>query len=150
MPLIELFVPEGALEADTRDRLVEELTTTLLRWEGAPDNEMSRAISWGYVHEVPAGHQYVGGRPLDGGEPRYRVKITVPEGALDDRRKAGLVEDATRLVLAAEGGPEDEAAAFRVWVMIREVTDGNWGGAGRIFRLRDIAQAVGARSAQPV
>jgi phenylpyruvate tautomerase PptA (4-oxalocrotonate tautomerase family) len=150
VPLIELFVPEGALEPEARDRLVEELTTTLLRWEGAPVNDVSRAISWGYVHEVPAGHQYVGGRPLDGGEPRYRLKITVPEGALDDRRKAGLVEDATRLVLAAEGGPDDEAAAFRVWVTIREVADGNWGAAGRIFRLRDIAQAVGARSAQPV
>jgi phenylpyruvate tautomerase PptA (4-oxalocrotonate tautomerase family) len=150
VPLIELFIPEGALEPDTRDRLVEDLTTTLLRWEGAPDNEVSRSISWGYVTEVAAGRQYVGGRPLNGGEPRYRLKITVPAGALDDRRKAGLVEDATKLILAAEGGPDNEAAAFRVWVMIREVTDGNWGGAGRIFRLRDIAQAVGARSAQPV
>lgn len=30
------------------------------------------------------------------------------------------------------------ADRLRVWVIINEITDGNWGGAGQIFRLADI------------
>jgi phenylpyruvate tautomerase PptA (4-oxalocrotonate tautomerase family) len=140
MPMIELTLEEGALTDDARADLVEGLTAALLRAEGAPDNEMSRSIAWAYVDERPAGSINVGGRPADA--PRYRVKLTVPEGALDDDSKAQIVEDATKLVLQAEGAADDPAAAFRVWVIVREVKDGNWGGAGRIFRLRDIAKAI--------
>ena len=82
MPMIELTLEEGALTDDARADLVEGLTAALLRAEGAPDNEMSRSIAWLYVDERPAGSINVGGRPADA--PRYRVKLTVPEGALDD------------------------------------------------------------------
>jgi hypothetical protein len=37
-------------------------------------------------------------------------------------------------------GAEGDEAAFRVWVFIHEVPDGHWGGAGRVFRLRDIVK----------
>jgi len=67
----------------------------------------------------------------------------VPEGALDDERKSGLVADVTRTVLEHEGSPVDVANASRVWVFINDVPDGNWGGAGRIFRFKDIARMVG-------
>lgn len=140
MPMIELTLEEGALAPDARAELVEGLTTALLRREGAPDSDFARSIAWTYVDERPAGSINVGGRPADA--PRYRIKVTVPEGALDDEGRAGIVEDATRLVLEAEGAQDDRAAAMRVWVLVREVKDGNWGAAGRIFRLRDIAKAV--------
>ena len=142
MPMIELTFEEGALTPQAKDTLVEGLTEALLRWEGAPpDSELARSIAWAYVDERPAGSLYVGGSPADAS--RYRVKFTVPEGALDDERKAGIVEEATRLVLEADGAdPGDAAAAFRVWVIVREVKDGHWGGAGRIFRLRDLAKAI--------
>jgi phenylpyruvate tautomerase PptA (4-oxalocrotonate tautomerase family) len=143
MPMIELTVPEGALDKRAQDELMEKLTFTLLRWEGAPeDSDAAKAVSWGYVDERPAANVYHGGRPVPA-EPLYRVKITVPEGALNDEKKSGLVAEATRHVLEAEGSdPDDAGAAFRVWVIIREVADGNWGGAGRIFRMRDIARLV--------
>jgi phenylpyruvate tautomerase PptA (4-oxalocrotonate tautomerase family) len=149
MPMIELTLPEGALDKGAQDELMAELTTTLLRWEGAPeDSEAAKAISWGYVDERPAERVYQAGRP-EPAQPTYRVKITVPEGALDAERKSGLVADVTRAVLTAEGSdPEDLAAGMRVWTIIREVTDGNWGGAGRIWTLRDIARAVNGRNAE--
>ena len=31
---------------------------------------------------------------------------------------------------------------MRVWVLVHEVPDGNWGGAGRTWRLREIAALV--------
>ncbi len=86
---------------------------------------------------------YQGGRPDAGASARYRVTVTVPEGALDDERKQELVSEITTQVLAAEGS-DDPTASFRVWVMIREVPNGNWGGAGRIWKLRDLAKLVTA------
>lgn len=96
---------------------------------------------------------YQGGKPAPA--PRFRVNITVPEGALTERRKGMLVEEATRLVLEAAGeDPADAAALLRVWVMIGEVRDGNWGGAGRIIRFGDLKRLVetgaDARSDIPV
>ena len=143
MPMIELTLTQGALDKTAQDDLMEKLTFALLRWEGAPeDSEAAKAVSWGYVDERPRGNVYQGGRPQPA-EPIYRVKITVPERALDDEKKAGVVAEMTRHVLEAEGAdPEDPAAGMRVWVIVREVADGNWGGAGKIWRLRDIARLV--------
>jgi phenylpyruvate tautomerase PptA (4-oxalocrotonate tautomerase family) len=147
MPQIELTVPRGALSDAALDQLMGEMTTTLLRWEGAPDSPAAREVSWGYVHEVAPERTYHGGANAADEAPRYRVDVTVPEGALDDEKKSGLVGDVTKLVLAAEG-TDDEAAPMRVWVIVREVPDGNWGGAGRVWRLREIAQFVGAGERQ--
>jgi phenylpyruvate tautomerase PptA (4-oxalocrotonate tautomerase family) len=142
MPMIEITYPEGTLAPETRERLVEQVSLTLLKWEGAPDNETARSLAWAYVDERPAGAINVGGRPPD--EPRYRIRLTVPEGALDDERRAGLVAEVTEQVLAAEGSPNELQHAARVWVIISEVADGSWGAGGRIFRLRDIAEFIGA------
>jgi phenylpyruvate tautomerase PptA (4-oxalocrotonate tautomerase family) len=148
MPMIELTMPEGALDKAAQDALMEKLTFALLRWEGAPeDSEAAKTVSWGYVDVRPAGDVYQGGRPQPAA-PLYRVKITVPERALDDEKKAGIVAEMTRHILEADGAdPEDQDALMRVWVIVREVADGNWGGAGRIYRLRDVARLVmGGRS----
>jgi phenylpyruvate tautomerase PptA (4-oxalocrotonate tautomerase family) len=142
MPQIELTLPRGALGGDAIDSLMGEMTTTLLRHEGAPDNAASREISWGFVHEVD--RVYNGGAPLNGAAPRYRVDVTVPQGALTPEKKNEIAGDMTRLVLEAEGAGDDEAAPMRVWVLVHEVPDGNWGGAGRTWTLREIAQLVGA------
>ena len=147
MPQIELTVPRGALTDAALDDLMGELTTTLLRWEGAPaDSAAAKEVSWGFVHEIAPERTYHGGANAAAEAPRYRVDVTVPQGALDDAKKAGLVGDVTKLVLAAEG-TDDPAASMRVWVIVSEVPDGNWGGAGRVWRLRDIAKFVMAGDA---
>ncbi|MEA2143616.1 MAG: hypothetical protein QOI64_2046, partial [Solirubrobacteraceae bacterium] len=135
MPQIELTVPRGALSDAALDDLMGQMTSTLLRWEGAPDSAGAREVSWGYVHEIAPERTYHGGANAAGELPRYRVDVTVPKGALDDEKKSGLVGDVTKLILAAEG-TDDEAAPMRVWVLVHEVPDGNWGGAGRTWRLR--------------
>jgi phenylpyruvate tautomerase PptA (4-oxalocrotonate tautomerase family) len=147
MPQIELTVPRGALSDAAIDRLMGEMTTTLLRWEGAPDSAGAREVSWGYVHEVARERTYHGGANAAGEPARYRVDVTVPKGALDDEKKSGLVGDVTKLILAAEG-TDDPAAGMRVWVIVHEVPDGNWGGAGRTWTLREIAQLVNAAEPQ--
>jgi phenylpyruvate tautomerase PptA (4-oxalocrotonate tautomerase family) len=132
MPQIQVTVPAGALTDDGRTTIQGDLARTLLKWEGAPDNEFFRAQAWAYLHELPAGAQIT----AEDTEPRFRVDVTVPAGALDDKRKAGLVEEVTGLVLAAAGLEEDQA--LRVRVVVHEQADGTGGAGGQIFRYADL------------
>lgn len=132
MPKIQLTVPAGALTDQGRASIQADLARTLLMWEGAPDNEFFRAQSWAFLHELPVGAVVT----AEDAEPRFLVDVTVPAGAVDDKRKAGLVEDVTGLVLAAAGLEADQA--LRVWVLIHDQADGTWGAGGQVFRYADL------------
>lgn len=135
MPMIEVTYPVGSIEDGRRAELLDELAGALLRWEGAPDTELIRSITWVYATEIDPAGLAVGGRP--GGQPRFRVDVTVPLGALSDRRKAGLAKDATALVLAAAGLAREDG--MRVWTIFHEVPDGNWAAAGEVVRFAELA-----------
>ena len=77
------------------------------------------------------------------------MDVTVPAGALSDRRKAGLAGDATKAGLAGDvisvlqAAGLGEADALRVWVLIHEQADGTWGAGGQIFRYSDLVAFAG-------
>src|SRR4051794_27018869 len=126
MPMIEVTAPEGAIAPDAREELLEELAGRLLHWEGAPDTEFFRSISWVYFNEIPADGLHVGGRR--GGEPRIRVEVTTPEGALSQRRRAGVVADMHAAVSRAAGvAPRGGVYVLGLW---RGNAGGGWGGRG--------------------
>jgi phenylpyruvate tautomerase PptA (4-oxalocrotonate tautomerase family) len=140
MPIIELTVPAGALANTTE--VQRELAAVLLRWEGAPDTEFFRTQAWSYLRELPVGAQVT----AEDDAPRFRVDVTVPQGALSERRKAGLVAEVTATVLKAAG--LTEADALRVWVLVHEQAEGTWGAGGQIVRYADlVALAKGAADA---
>ena len=143
MPCLDVTYPAGALDAATRTHLAESLTTTFLRWEGAPDTEFFRQQCWVYFHELPEGAVNRAGVPAD--VAIYRVNATVPEGAMSDRRKEGLVKDVTEQMLDADGGERDP---LRVWVLIGERPEGNWGAAGQIIRFAQLREAAKAAREQ--
>jgi phenylpyruvate tautomerase PptA (4-oxalocrotonate tautomerase family) len=132
MPMIQLTAPTGALTAKGREGVQGELANTLLRSERAPDTAFFRSVAWSYLHELPEGAQTT----AEDHEPRFRVDVTVPQGALSDRRKAALVKEATAVVLDAAGLAENEA--MRVWVLIHEQPEGTWGAGGSIVRYSDL------------
>ena len=138
MPMIELTVPAGVVSAEKCRDVQKTLATTLLKWEGAPDTAFFRAQAWSRVDEVPGGAFTA----LEDDEPRFRVDVTVPEGALSDRRKEGLVKEATANVLDAAG--LTEADALRVWVLIHEQPEGTWGAGGAVVRFAELAALVKA------
>lgn len=144
MPMMDLTLPEGTLSHDQRTALVDELTTVLLRAERAPDAQFFRDITWVFVHELPAGDVYVGGRPV--AQPIVRLEVTTPEGALSDRRRAELVENATRAIREAAGIAEEDTLQ-RVWVVCREVPEGSWGAGGQVVRFKMLADAAAAARA---
>lgn len=139
MPKLNITLPTEALSTEARQELPEKLASTLLRWEGAPDTAFFRSISWAHLIELPAGAI----RTPDGeADPHAVVEVTVPDGALSDRRKAGMVEEMTDEVLEATGWGAD--AALRVWVIVSEVPDGNWGAGKQIIRFEQLRETAKA------
>lgn len=155
MPMIDLTFPQGALAPESQAELVEKLTAALLRNEGAPDNDRTRAMTWVYLHELPAGAINIGGHPAD--VTVYRVVITVPEGTLlhgpgpvGSTSRRNLVGEVTDAVLAAEGGIPTSADLGRVYCLIREISDGYWGALGSTVRMEDIASIASAEQETPL
>ncbi|MGI5426481.1 tautomerase family protein [Streptomyces sp. CA-179760] len=141
MPMIRLTAPVGALTEQGRQSIQRDLAAVLLRWEGAPDTAFFRAQAWSYLTELPERAQVT----AEDDAPRFLVEVTVPQGALSERRKAGLVEEATKTVLAAAGLASDDA--LRVWVLMHEQPDGTWGAGGSVIRYTDlVALAKGQRT----
>jgi phenylpyruvate tautomerase PptA (4-oxalocrotonate tautomerase family) len=142
MPMLDAYIPQGALAADAERALLAKLTDMLLEHEGAdPANEAVRDLAWVFVHRPET--VYVAGTPA--AEPRYRFVTSVPEGQFNPERRAAMVKAITEAVLDAEAGahPRDPE---RVWVFTPEVPEGTWGGGGQIAGLADIAgRALGDR-----
>jgi phenylpyruvate tautomerase PptA (4-oxalocrotonate tautomerase family) len=148
MPMIEVTAPAGTIAPEAREELLDELAGRLLHWEGAPDTEFFRANSWIYFHELPADALFVGGRA--GGDSRIRVDVTTPEGALSQRRRAGLVADVHAAVSSAAGLTPEEG--YRIWVLCREIAEGSWGAGGGIVefeKLRAASKAERERAEAP-
>ena len=138
MPMLDAYIPDGALPAQTEARLISRLTDLLLEHEGAdPRNPAARALAWVFVHRPAAVH--VAGEPA--AAPHYRFVASVPEGQYDDTRRAAVVAAVTEAVLDAEDGAHARDPG-RVWVFANEIPDGTWGGGGRVMRLGDIVGHV--------
>ena len=142
MPMVDLTLPKGQFELAEQEALAAELTRLIMEWESGIDKPGYDKASWAFVQEADVIE--VGGRPRrPGGRQVYRVVASVPKGSLDDRRRVGLMDDVARAVIAAEGSEPTVENLMRVWCIIDEVPDGNWGVGPRPMRLRDLAARFG-------
>jgi phenylpyruvate tautomerase PptA (4-oxalocrotonate tautomerase family) len=144
MPMLDVYIPDGALQPKDEAALVNQITEILIRHEGFdPADPVARSASWAFLHRPAA--VYVGGAPADA--PRYKVIASVPEGQLDERKRAGVIAEVTDAILDAENGawPRD---AGRVWVFPTEVPEGYWGGRGQITPLAAILSRLGGHDAE--
>ena len=74
----------------------------------------------------------------------FACRSPLPDGALSDRRKGVLVDSVNQAVLRATG--LDEGEGLRIWTLINEVPDGNWGAAGQQIRYKQLVElAAGER-----
>ncbi len=148
MPRVELTYSAGALPDDAKGELAKQLAEAMLRWEGAPDTDFFRAISWVHVHELAAGATFTADGPAE--LSQFVIDVSVPEGGLSDRRRAGLVEEFTKLVREAAGLSDEEG--LRVWVLVHDIAEGRWGAGGQIIQfeqLRAAAKAEREKAAAP-
>lgn len=135
MPMLDAYIPAGALSPAAEEQLLADLTDLLIINEGAdPSNPQVRSIAWLFVHRPEA--VFVAGSPVSA--PRYRFIASVPEGQYDPERRQAMAHSITEAVLDAEQGSYERDPA-RVWVFTPEVPEGTWGATGRIVTLADIA-----------
>src|ERR1700733_89547 len=108
MPMLDAYIPEGALAQDAEERLLTKLTDLLIVNEGAdPTNAQVRSIPWLFVPRPPDVN--VAGSRAE--LPRYRFVASVPEGQYDAERRQAMVADITTAVLDAEDGAYDRDPA---------------------------------------
>jgi phenylpyruvate tautomerase PptA (4-oxalocrotonate tautomerase family) len=140
MPMIDLTFVRGSFEDQALSRLTDELVTVLLRAERAPDTPFLRDNTLVYLHALEPAELSVGGRGH--GEARFRVDLTVFEGALDKDRKEQLTADVHAAVCAAAGIEPQGSRAFHVWTLIHEIPEGNWAGGGKVIYYQQVKGLV--------
>lgn len=138
MPMLDVYIPEGALPAEAEMRLLRQLAEILIGHEGAdPTDPVARSLAKVWLHR-PAAMLHAGEEPS---VPHYEVIASVPEGQLDDERAASAFAAITGAILAAEDERYDQDP-LRIWVIANGIPDGNWGAGGHIVRLADIAALI--------
>jgi len=143
MPLMELTYQEGALTPEARDQLVEDLTTNLLKAEGAPNTEFFRSVTWVLINERPAELVYAGDKSAAG---VVKLDVVTPEGALNDDRRAQMIEAGTSTLREAFGIADEDA--LKVWVLCRDVVDGGWGAGGNVIHYKELVEIAKAQRAE--
>jgi len=143
MPMLDVYITDGALHPGAEAALLNQITEILIRHEGFdPASQVARAASWVFLHRQAT--VYVGGSPEDA--PHYKVVASVPEGQLDEKARAGVIADVTEAILDAEDGawPRD---AGRIWVFPTEIPEGCWGGRGQATPLATILARLAGHDA---
>lgn len=144
MPFVEVFTPAGSVTKEQRGRISERLVAEVMKGEGAPDTDAARSLSWLVWHEPEVWS--IGGRLVgDGESPRYVVRVTVPADSLDDTKRAEIVRRVTDVLADADDKPERMfGLPLASFVLLNEVSEGNWGSIGRIFRFPEVEAFIAA------
>lgn len=145
MPLMRITHQRHAFSAAQKAELAEKLTHAMLMGEIGEDTPAGRAVANIIFTEVDqASDWYVGGKiepaPPKGG--RFMIDIVFPVGAADQAAKTELhraVESVLSEVLGVEAEFPKRAGD---WVMLHEITSGNWGFSGRTMGSPEIAGVV--------
>ena len=146
MPIMQVYYPETALDEARKADLAQRLTDVLIAMEGGADTRGGRAFAWVLFTPVKPGDWLVGGRQDDhfvDPPGRFLVHVTIPEGYMNARHKSEVHASVNAAIMAATGGGDAPDAGRSALVVIDEVTEGNWGAAGRTISLNSIAGTVG-------
>jgi phenylpyruvate tautomerase PptA (4-oxalocrotonate tautomerase family) len=146
MPVMHIHYPSGALDASQKSTLAGRLTDALLDMEGGARTDGGRAFATVLFTPVASGDWWVGGRDDESyvSPPgRFLVRVSIPEGYMDQRHKSSVHRAVNAAICDAYGGTGDPKLGANILVTIEEVTEGNWGAAGRTISLASIAETVG-------
>ena len=135
MPMLDAYIPEGALSPSAERELLAKLTDPVDRARGGRPQQRDGAKARLGLRPPPSGVR--GWRPVKGAA----LPLHLPGPRRPVQRRAscrGDRGDDTGRGRGAWRHPE-----LRVCVFTCEVPDGWWGGAGRILRLADIYELAG-------
>lgn len=140
MPLLQIHLPKESFTGRQKQQFAQNATQILLTLEGMANNPKAQNLSWVQFCEFASDDFYMAGHSVE--KPHYRIEIKVFQGTMNADKKQQLTAQLTELILEIEGTDHNLLNAARVWVMIEEVPDGNWGGAGKIYRIADLMQMM--------
>jgi phenylpyruvate tautomerase PptA (4-oxalocrotonate tautomerase family) len=141
MPWINLTVRKGTFTKEVQHAVMAKLTDALMFWEKIPDTPEARKKMKGWVYLVDEDSDYNGGTPHHN-DPFYFIEVRLPAGRFDTLTKQHMIKDFTKIILLAEGKPDDAEGANRVWITILEIQRDDWGIAGHTDWLRDYESAL--------
>jgi phenylpyruvate tautomerase PptA (4-oxalocrotonate tautomerase family) len=148
MPMCDVYIPVGALEPGAERKLIARVTDILVsheirRFEDLmptgtvkASHDRASSIAWVFVHRTET---YVAGLPIEA--PVYKFEVTIPQGMIDDAFIPALYPDVFAALKEAEGDKHHRLSQ-RVWIFVREVPNGNWGGGDRAMTVGKIADYV--------
>lgn len=144
MPIMQVCYPENALDTERKAALARRLTDVLMAMEGGGNTKAGRAFAWVLFTPVKTDDWWVGGR-IDNEfvQPpgKFLVHVTAPEGYLSAAHKSEVHAAVNEAIVAVVGAKSSTGSS--ALVIIDEVTEGNWGAAGRTISLASIADNVG-------
>lgn len=142
MPMIDLTIPADTLTDEHQARLVKELTRIFVKWEEGTEVPGYEYAAWAFVHEAK-GTAVAGKLRGPGKAPLYRVICSMPKGSMNERRKAGMIAEVTETIMTLEPRDHWKPDVNRVWCIIVDVPDGDWGSGGQVTTLRDLVDRFG-------
>jgi phenylpyruvate tautomerase PptA (4-oxalocrotonate tautomerase family) len=141
MPLIEMFVSAGILDAEAKAQIHQNLGRQILEVEGGTGAPLERAITWVFISEVDGDTWSVGGEPVTADrQARVLTRVTVPVGSMDDERRERLAARVQHEIVAALGY---DPGPINTICLINEVPTGNWSGGGLVVGFADIMRMLG-------
>ena len=157
MPFIRITCPEKALTAEQKAQLAPLLTDGVMGQEIDPVTDAGRDITALMFNEIADHNCFIGGRSLDKpkhpGDTFWLVEIMVAAGFFDQARREAVqaaIRKAFVTVLGDDGsviehdGVRVSPAYFvRLYSLIIEIPEGNWGAGGRTFSAVEIAELAG-------
>ena len=141
MPLLRVTAQRGAFTDEQKAQLAEKFTHAILMAEIGNDNPTARSLAYVIFDEIdPRTSWFVGGKLQEtvpqGG--RFIFDVVYPFGAADQAAKTQLhkdINDIVAHVLGVDGTFPNRAGD---WVLIHEITEGNWGVSGQTVGINDI------------
>src|SRR5579883_996681 len=141
MPLLRVTHQAGAFTDTQKVQLAEALTHAILVAEIGNDNPTARSLAYVIFQEIdPKTSWFVGGK-LQETAPQggyFIFDVVYPFGAADQAAKTQLhkdINDIVARVLNVDGTFPNRAGD---WVLIHEITEGNWGVSGQTMNIKDI------------
>lgn len=131
MPLMFLSYPEGTFTTDALNSLVDQITSDGIECEKLPLTDYVRSTTWVYAREYPKSHVFHGGKA--GGESVISLEVNVIAGGYSAATKTELVKRVTDAI--EKHGRLPKGQPRRVYVVIREVAEANWGFDGQMIDL---------------
>ena len=143
MPIIQVQHRRSSLNSEQKAAIAARLTELLLQMEGGARTEGGKAFATVLFTPVDDTDWWVGGRNDDHfvhSPGAFLVTVSIPEGYMNQAHKNEVHAWVADAVAQSVGAT---AAGGSILTVINEVTEGDWGAAGRPISLKSISATVG-------